>query len=97
MDKFLSFLRFVEFDENIAMLYQIKGQWSQRRRPQPDDSDDEQPSEFFQADQIAPISKKNERKIWLKIKEMSQQALERYPTTLDEDKLILQRTDLTFN
>lgn len=25
MDKFLSFLRFVVFDENIALLYQIKG------------------------------------------------------------------------
>lgn len=97
MDKFLSFLRFVEFDENIAMLYQIKGQWQQRRRPQPEDSDDEQPSNYFQADQIAPISKKNERKIWLKIKQMSQEFLARYPTTLDEDLEILQRTDLTFN
>jgi len=27
MSKFISFLRFVEFDENIALLYQIKGQW----------------------------------------------------------------------
>jgi hypothetical protein len=25
MSKFISFLRFVEFDENIALLYQIKG------------------------------------------------------------------------
>ena len=27
MARFLSFLRFVEFDENIARLYEIKGQW----------------------------------------------------------------------
>jgi len=27
MFRFISFLRFVEFDENIALLYQIKGQW----------------------------------------------------------------------
>ena len=33
MSKFLSFLRFTEFDENIALLFQIKGQWAQRRRP----------------------------------------------------------------
>ena len=44
MSKFLSFLRFVEFDENIALLYQIKGQWAQKRRPNPDDSDDIEPS-----------------------------------------------------
>ena len=41
MTKFISFIRFVEFDENIALLYQIKGQWQSRRRPQADDSDDE--------------------------------------------------------
>lgn len=40
MNKFISFLRFVEFDENIALLYQIKGQWTARKRPNPDDSDD---------------------------------------------------------
>ena len=44
MSKFLSFLRFVEFDENIALLFQIKGQWAQRRRPQAEDSDDVEPS-----------------------------------------------------
>ncbi len=33
MMKFISFLRFIEFDENIALLYQLKGQWTQRRRP----------------------------------------------------------------
>lgn len=48
MDKFLSFCRFTVFDENIAMLYQIKGQWQQRRRPQnADDSDDSEPSNNF--------------------------------------------------
>ena len=55
MGKFISFLRFVEFDENIALLYQIKGQWQSRRRPHPDDSDDE-PSNVFQADEVPPIS-----------------------------------------
>ena len=33
MNKFVSFLRFTEFDENIALLFQIKGQWQSKRRP----------------------------------------------------------------
>lgn len=41
--RFISFLRFSEFDENIALLYQIKGQW-QKEHPGDDgedtDSDD---------------------------------------------------------
>lgn len=28
MNRFISFLRFTEFDENIAYLYQLKGAWS---------------------------------------------------------------------
>lgn len=43
------------------------------------------------------ISKRNERKVWETIKAMSQEGLERYPTTLQEDMETLQRTDLTFN
>ncbi len=43
------------------------------------------------------LSKKNERKVWLRIKAMSQDALARYPQTLEEDYEILKRTDLTFN
>ena len=97
MSKFISFLRFVEFDENIALLYQIKGQWQQRRRPHPEDSDDMEPSNIFQADDVPTISKRNERKVWETIKAMSQEGLERYPTTLQEDMEILQRDDLSFN
>ena len=41
--RFISFLRFAEFDENIALLYQIKGQW-QKENPADEgedtDSDD---------------------------------------------------------
>lgn len=48
MSKFISFLRFVEFDENIALLYQIKGQWQSRRRPPAgDDSDEQDPATTF--------------------------------------------------
>ena len=93
MSKFISFLRFVEFDENIALLYQIKGQWTQRRRPHADDSDENDASSEFQADELPTISKRNERKVWLRIKEMAQEGLSRYPTTYEEDMAILGKKD----
>lgn len=43
------------------------------------------------------ISKRNERKVWIRIKAMSEEALARYPNTLEEDYEILKRTDLSFN
>ena len=102
MDKFTSFMRFVEFDENIAMLYQIKGQWAQRRRPQADDSDDVDDGNYFNADQVPTISKRNERRVWERIRAMSQEALARYPHTLEEDMEMLNQdtpeySNLTFN
>ena len=68
MSRFISFLRFVEFDENIAHLYTLKGQWEQRTRPQPEDSDDYDPPNFYTAEDVPVISKQNERKVWLRIK-----------------------------
>ena len=48
MSKFISFLRFCEYDENIAYLYQIKGQWAAKKgRNIDDDSDDPDPSHHF--------------------------------------------------
>ncbi len=96
MSKFISFLRFVEFDENIALLYQIKGQWMSRRRPHPEDSDDE-PSNVFMADDIPTISKQNERKVWQRIKQMCSTSLSLYPQTLEEDYELLKNPDLSFN
>ena len=89
MSKFISFLRFIEFDENIALLYQIKGQWATKRRPQPEDSDEPEPSEYFEATDVPTISKNNERKVWLRIKSMATEYLARYPNTLEEDMVIL--------
>jgi len=96
MSKFISFMRFVEFDENIALLYQIKGQWQSRRRPHPEDSDDE-PSNVFQADEIPTISKHNERKVWRSIKNLSAEGLARYPQAYEEDMELLKNPNLSFN
>lgn len=98
MSKFISFLRFVEFDENIALLFQIKGQWANRRKPHnADDSDDNDHHNQFQADEVPTISKRNERRVWIRIKAMAEEALARYPNTLEEDYEILKREDLSFN
>ena len=97
MSRFISFLRFVEFDENIAHLYTLKGQWSQRTRPNPEDSDDYEPPNFYTAEDVPVISKQNERKVWLRIKSMAEEYLGRYPNTYEEDLVILERDNLTFN
>ena len=97
MSRFLSFLRFVEFDENIALLYQIKGQWVSKRRPQPEDSDELEQPDNFTAEEVPTISRHNERKVWARIKGMAEEALSQYPNTLAEDLAILERTDLSFN
>lgn len=76
MSKFISFLRFCEYDENIAYLYQIKGQWAQKKgRGNDDDSDDPDPSHHFQADDIPALSRRNEGRVFEKIKEMCEVAL----------------------
>ena len=70
MDKFLSFCRFIVFDENLALLYQIKGQWQQRRKPKNSsgDSDDSDPADNFTGEQLPMISKKNELAAWELVK-----------------------------
>ena len=71
MNRFISFLRFTEFDENIAYLYQLKGAWSQRTKQRPDDSDEPEPTSYWNADDIPAISKQNERRVWQRIKSMA--------------------------
>ena len=103
MSKVISFLRFAEFDENIAYLYQIKGQWAQKKgKHLEDDSDDPDPSHHFQADDIPALSRRNEGRVFEKIKTMCEVALSQYPNTYEEDMEILADDEppmskLTFN
>ena len=69
MIEFVSFLRFVEFDEDVEILYEMKDQM--------------EPSSTFKADNVPFISMRNERKVWNKIKKMSEKALARYPETYE--------------
>lgn len=43
------------------------------------------------------ISRHNERRVWSVIKGMAAEGLSLYPHSLDEDREILKRPDLTFN
>lgn len=65
MPKFLSFLRFVEFDGNLNMFHLMQDQWTKKGQ----DSDDEEGSELvFRADKVTPQSVALERKVFASIK-----------------------------
>ena len=65
MPKFLSFLRFVEFDGNLNVFHLMQDQWTKKGA----DSDDEEGAELvFRADKISPQSLALERKVFAAIK-----------------------------
>jgi histone-lysine N-methyltransferase SETD3 len=68
MIEFLSWLRFVEYDEKITLLYQYKGaaitEAQKKRKHDDSDSDEEDdPSKGFKAKDLPPLSIKNEKKV----------------------------------
>ena len=71
MWELLSWLRFVEFDENISLMYQYQGaaiQAAQKYRRDDSDSDEEpDPTKGFKAKDLPPISIKNEKKVLQKV------------------------------
>lgn len=79
MEEFISFLRFVEFDEDIEVLYEIEDEWHAEY------SEEIGHSATFLANEVPFISKRNERKVWMRIRKMSLDALARYPQTFEED------------
>ena len=103
VSRFISFVRFQVFDENIALLHQIKSQWLQKKKQMAEDSDDPDFStQQFQGDSIPAISKRNEKRTFEKIKAMCEAALADYPQSYEEDLEILKNDDppmskLTFN
>ena len=101
MSHFMSFVRYATFDDNIALLYQIKGQameaLTRQRQQQADDSDSDDISVKFEAKDIKPISVKNERKVLQTIRGYCEANLAKYPQTWDEDMKILETQELTFN
>ena len=102
MHEFLSWLRFVEYDENIALMYQYKGAaisaaQRHRRHEDSDSEEDEDPSKGFKAKDLPPLSMRNERKVLEKMLILAKSQYEKYPESYEEDLKILERDDLTFN
>lgn len=67
MYEFLSWLRFVEYDENITLIYeyQAAAQSAARRyrRNDSDSEEDEDPSKGFKAKDLPALSIRNEKKV----------------------------------
>lgn len=102
MHEFLSWLRFVEYDENIALIYQYKGaaisaSQRKRRHEDSDSEEDDDPSKGFKAKDLPPLSLRNERRVLEKVLKLAKELYEKYPTSLAEDQKILEDTELTFN
>ena len=91
--KFLSFLRFVEFEGNLDHFAFMADQWV-KKNP---DSDEEDGEPVFKAEKIPGQSVANEKRIFALIKEMCEVALAKYPNTLEQDYEILKDQGLTFN
>ena len=95
----MSWIRFVEFDENIALIYQYQSAAIQKAQKYKDDSDSDEddPAKGFKAKDLPPLSIRNEKKVLQRIIKEAQEILDKYPRTLEEDLKELEKTDLTFN
>eukprot|EP00351_Strombidinopsis_sp_SopsisLIS2011_P002753 CAMPEP_0116877456 /NCGR_PEP_ID=MMETSP0463-20121206/9242_1 /TAXON_ID=181622 /ORGANISM="Strombidinopsis sp, Strain SopsisLIS2011" /LENGTH=217 /DNA_ID=CAMNT_0004524767 /DNA_START=987 /DNA_END=1640 /DNA_ORIENTATION=+ len=89
MHNFMSFARFVTFDDNVTILYQIKGQameaLARQRQARQEDSDSDDLDDRFEAKDIKPISIDNERKTLQAIRTYCVSALNKYPETWEQD------------
>lgn len=75
MFEFMSWIRFVEFDENMAKLFEFKGAAQQAasrgRKGDSDDTDEEDLSNAFTAKKLPPISIHNEIKTLKRMKKLA--------------------------
>ncbi len=108
MNEFLSWIRYVEFDGDLAQLYLAKNEAvneAQRRRQSnqqgddSEDSDDVDLQDVFKGTSLKPISLASELKVWVRVEEMAKESLEQYPTSLAEDRALLAKDDekLSYN
>lgn len=95
MPKFMSFMRFVEFDGNLNVFHLMADQWVKKGI---DAEDDDMTGEMaFLAEKVLGQSVANERKVFESIKQLCEAALQKYPTTLEQDIEALKDESLTFN
>lgn len=101
--KLLSWLRFCEATEagEIELLYKYKAADQKEQQDQYGEDSDED-NQQWRAENINVLSVANERKMWLRLKQMCEDALKQYPSKLEQDMEILLSDDegkqtLTFN
>lgn len=95
MAKFLSFLRFTEYEGNLNIFHLMQDQWERKKDV---DSDDEEGFDLvFKAEKVLPQSVKLEIKIFETIKQLCQTALDKYPNNLEQDYELLKDESLSFN
>lgn len=100
MHEFMSWLRFVEYDENITLLIDYQARAATQSTYQDSDSEDghDDPNKGFKAKDLPPLSLRNEKKVLLRMKLEATKLQMNYPTTYEEDLEILETNqDLTFN
>uniref|UniRef100_A0A7S3N3N8 Rubisco LSMT substrate-binding domain-containing protein n=1 Tax=Strombidium inclinatum TaxID=197538 RepID=A0A7S3N3N8_9SPIT len=102
MNEFLSWIRYVEFDGDLAQLYLAKNEAiteAQRRRQNnqqaedSEDSDDVDLQDVFKGTSLKPVSLVNELKVWGRVEELARESLERYPSSLEDDRTLLAEDD----
>lgn len=100
MHEFMSWLRFVEYDENITLLIDYQARAASQTPMNDSDSEDgyNDPNRGFKAKDLPPLSVRSEKKVLLRMKLEASKVQAGYPTTLEEDLEILETDkDLTFN
>ena len=86
MQKFLAWSRFVVFDGDIEKLYEIVLENMENYKKNPDADKKGNILEGDMGNYVTPIDFDNESKAWIKIKSLIVEALDKYPTTLEEDQ-----------
>lgn len=100
MHEFMSWLRFVEYDENITLLIDYQARASNQPTQHDSESDDaaDDPNKGFKAKDLPPLSIRCEKKILLRMKLEANKLIQNYPNTYEEDMDILESNqELNFN
>ena len=101
MYELLSWVRFVEYDENMTLIMEYQGraisQAKKQRYHDDSDSDEEDPSKGFKAKDLPPLSIKNEKQVLERIGKEAALVYHGYATSYEDDLEILAKGGLTFN
>lgn len=100
MHEFMSWMRFVEYDENITLLIDYQARAASQTPVNDSDSEDgyNDPNKGFKAKDLPPLSIRNEKKVLLRMKLEAAKVEAGYPTTYEEDLALLEANEgLTFN